>query len=402
MPSERNGRPSLRTPKSALRTHAFTLVEMLTVIAIIGILAAILIPTIHVIMDKARRATATADVSHLYQAATAYNLDFGAFPPDCTAFWTSYNGAGQLVQSDNPFPGTANTNNPTAPLNPNELLMWYLTMQYRTGAPAVGYPAAWNVPPASDSQGDWPGTPSSPSNASVVFSRVNAGPYFDIKAKQKTDLNRNGFYEFMDPWGRPYMYRAYPQLAQVTGAAAPVQQPNNGPWTVTLTLNNLTGYTGYTFYMNSNLTGTIGSIQLTGFSNANYNGAFTFVGGAAAGTVNLTFTTNPGVTNLQNGLYGYYTFPLHNQQTCDIYSLGPYGLTRASSMPIAEFGTPPPPMNWTASEWKPTHGGAPYDNTSLDAWPLVWGTPGDGNDISSPTGNVIIESKYQDNICNWN
>ena len=96
MPSERNDDSVLRAPCSALRTphsalavRAFTLIEMLTVIAIIGILAAILITTVPIAMRKARIATANADVSNLTQAATAYSLDFGAFPPDCTAFWTN-------------------------------------------------------------------------------------------------------------------------------------------------------------------------------------------------------------------------------------------------------------------------------------------------------------------------
>ena len=106
MPSERNDDSVLRAPCSALRTlhsaiavRAFTLIEMLTVIAIIGILAAILIPIVQVAMKKARIATASADVSNLTQAATAYSLDFGAFPPDCTAFWAT------ARYPDSPFPG---------------------------------------------------------------------------------------------------------------------------------------------------------------------------------------------------------------------------------------------------------------------------------------------------------
>ena len=432
MPSERYGYAAIRNLRSA-----FTLIEMLTVIAIIGILAGILIPTVQVALRKVRIATATADIRNLDEALTAYNLDFGAFPPDCTGFMFSTDTKGNL-QSDIPYPGSWITQ---APLNPNELMMWYLTMRYSTGQystvtgsyPASGYPdnygspygshPVYNSEPNIDTTG-WP------SSASAVFSHVNSGPYFTMKAKQKTDYNNNGYYEFMDPWGRPYMYRAYPQMAQVTNVNVAAPQAVGSTWTVTLTLATLASPTGgsyyhpnnspYLFYSGYNfLTGTnlvpitnpslaytTGSIQLSGFSLSNYNGTFTFQGSTAGpGTVTLTFTAgNPGTPLPNNGIYGYYTFPLHNQQSCDIYSLGPYGLTRAAgSMPNSSNGP---------QEWKPTHGGVltsnvappPYpclDPTSLDAWPQVWGTPGDGNDINSNSGNVIVNSTYQDNISNW-
>ncbi len=416
---------------------------MLTVIAIIGILAAILITAISTAMKNVRIATAKADVSKLTQAATAYSLDFGAFPPDCTAFWGN-----AQVPPDCPFPGVwssqpppwSNGAPPLAPyntsLNPNELLVWYLTMQYSTGQfnpvtntyPAIGYPAGWTftlgpIPPypqpPADQYGDW-----TPSNAITVLSHgVNAGPYFDLKAKQKTDLNANGYYEYMDPWGRPYMYRAYPQWAWVTGGV-------NGPGAnqVTLTLGNLSGpagygsnpafsvYNGYTyfggynFYTATNLSGTTGSIQLTGFGNPFFDGTFTFQGAAYnlgsnpnENQVIVTFSTAP--PSITGVTLGQYSFPLHNKQSCDVYSLGPYGLTRAASSMLN--------ANNAAQEWKPTHGGTAVaadiaaglpslDPTSLDAWPRIWGTPGDGNDINTTSGNVIVNIQFQDNICNWN
>jgi type II secretory pathway pseudopilin PulG len=346
---------------------------MLTVIAIIGVLAGILIPTVQVAMKKARMVTASADVSHLYQAATAYNLDFGAFPPD-----QPFDSSGNVFV---PFPST---------LNPNELLMWYLTRQYSNGNLAAGYPAGypanWSVPPAYDTVGGW-----TPTTATAVFSRVNAGPYFDMKVKQRRswtfDSSNNPYYDFVDPWGRPYMYRAYP----LSGSATVSTSGN----TATISLSPPLGNGNITYNVSNLQTSggsTVGSIQLTGALNGTYTYQAT-----GSSTVSITNNNLPSLTNAPC----QYSFPLHNQQTCDIYSLGPYGLTRAASMPIARWGTPPPPQVWTPSEWKPTHGGAPYDNTSLDAWPLVWGTSGDGNDINSTGGNTIVNVLYQDNICNW-
>jgi hypothetical protein len=79
---------------------------------------------------------------------------------------------------------------------------------------------------------------------------------------------------------------------------------------------------------------------------------------------------------------GNYCFPLHNPQTCDIYSLGPNGRTRATGEPSSPSG-----------EWHPV------DAVSLSLWVQVWGTPGDGNDTA--TGNVLTNPKDQDDVNNW-
>ncbi len=59
---------------------AFTLVELLTVIAIIAILMALLFPVLSIMMDRARRAQATADCLAVVTAAKAFQTDYGKYP----------------------------------------------------------------------------------------------------------------------------------------------------------------------------------------------------------------------------------------------------------------------------------------------------------------------------------
>ncbi|MCX7591937.1 MAG: type II secretion system GspH family protein [Kiritimatiellae bacterium] len=60
--------------------QAFTLVELLTVIAIIGILAALLLPAVSAVKESGRRARARAEVYQLDAAWKSYYDDYRTFP----------------------------------------------------------------------------------------------------------------------------------------------------------------------------------------------------------------------------------------------------------------------------------------------------------------------------------
>jgi general secretion pathway protein G len=73
----------IRNPKPEIRNrrHAFTLVEMLLVVTIIGILAALVIPRIAGTSDRARITAAKADINGgIKSALGAYEVDNGFYP----------------------------------------------------------------------------------------------------------------------------------------------------------------------------------------------------------------------------------------------------------------------------------------------------------------------------------
>lgn len=63
------------SPSKIRKHHAFTLIELLTVIAIIGILAAIIIPTVSKVRKSARRAECVSNLRQIHNAIMLYADD---------------------------------------------------------------------------------------------------------------------------------------------------------------------------------------------------------------------------------------------------------------------------------------------------------------------------------------
>ncbi len=138
------------------RAQGFTLIEMLVVIAIIGVLAGLLIPVLSGFVGTGERAEAQAVIAALKLGIEAYVNDFDDFPPNTLAdLGVSANG-----------------------LNAgNEALVACLATQQK------------------------------------------GGPYYEFREKdlenldgdQRPDFNQSSFgtreaFEMLDPWGSPYIY----------------------------------------------------------------------------------------------------------------------------------------------------------------------------------------------------
>jgi general secretion pathway protein G len=123
-----------RTNRAAMRRlpRAFTLVELLIVIIIIGLLMALLVPAIMGVRIKARDAQIVAEIAELDKAMQQFKDKHGAYPP---AMHYDDNGtatAGGTVENRvrafwrRAWPRWSNTSTNVAQLDPAEVLVFYL------------------------------------------------------------------------------------------------------------------------------------------------------------------------------------------------------------------------------------------------------------------------------------
>ena len=94
-------RTKQRREPGSVPNRGFTLIEVLVVVAILGILAAIVVPRIMDRPDEAKRVAARADIGAIVQALKLYRLDNGFYP-------TTDQGLGALVQRPTAAPAPNN------------------------------------------------------------------------------------------------------------------------------------------------------------------------------------------------------------------------------------------------------------------------------------------------------
>lgn len=75
-----NAPKRLLSPARALRQAGFTLIELMVVLVIIGVLAALIVPNVLDRADDARVTAARTDVGNLMQALKLYKLDNQRYP----------------------------------------------------------------------------------------------------------------------------------------------------------------------------------------------------------------------------------------------------------------------------------------------------------------------------------
>ena len=74
--------PNQKSEIRNLKSHGFTLVELLVVIVIIGILVGLIVAAVIPARNKARNAAVSIEINQLDSALKAYKLKYGAYPPD--------------------------------------------------------------------------------------------------------------------------------------------------------------------------------------------------------------------------------------------------------------------------------------------------------------------------------
>lgn len=152
------------TPQPSRLSHAFTLVELLTVIAIIAILMGLLFPTIGIVKNSARKQQAKSDCLGIVTAVKNYYTEYGKYPQTSTTASTT----DILVGGDSENNETLFNTLRSIPTTPND--------SYKLNPRRIVYMEGRSVSDATKPKGGF--------------------------VDQSGASHQGGFY---DPWGRQYL-----------------------------------------------------------------------------------------------------------------------------------------------------------------------------------------------------
>ena len=193
-------------PRSRRHRAGFTLVELLTVIAIIGILAALLLPALSAVKRSAQKAKAQTEIQGLATAIQGYDSAYGRFPvspaaqaaanPDFT-----YGGIYQTPSGawPNPVPANYQTNN-------SDVIASLMNLTY------------------------YPGTTTPTINANY---QKNPQQTVFLSARMSGDTSSPGVgtdLVYRDPWGNPYVITMdlnYDEMCEDAFYGLPAVSDNN-------------------------------------------------------------------------------------------------------------------------------------------------------------------------------
>ncbi len=165
----------------------FTLVEMLVVIAIIGVLVGITVPAVMIGMRAVKRAAIAMEVQTLTDAVEQYKTKFGSYPPDGSSMARIQQhlrkAFPQIAASEFTALGNAancSTGAPTGVMDPGEALVFFL-----------GGFSDDAIHPLTGPGGPLNDTDPRPQVASYIYNLDRNKPFYDFKQSQLS-LNDSG------------------------------------------------------------------------------------------------------------------------------------------------------------------------------------------------------------------